>query len=1007
MGSLSIFSYSTKSQTVVSPGTPDKKPQEPLATMLPTSFHTLRSRSIPQLCWILLGAFPAASALGGIGFNEEIRPIISKNCIGCHGPDDGDRKADFRIDTFEGATYDNDGVIGIVPGDAEASEVFKRIATADPDDVMPPPEHGHALSVDEIETIRQWINEGARYETHWSFVKPTKSSVPTAGGAWARNEIDGFIAEKHAKLGLSHSPQADAYELLRRVSLDLTGIPPTYNQAQAFAADPSLENYEKQVDALLSSPHFGEHWAAMWLDLARYADSVGYSGDEHRDIWPWRDWVINAFNKNMPFDQFTIEQLAGDLLPDPTPDQILATAFNRNTLSNNEGGTNDEEFRVIAVKDRINTTVNVWMGLTMRCAECHTHKYDPIRHEEYYSFYDLFNQTEDNDRKDDKPKLEIRPRGREKEISQALAEIKKLEAKRPELPDPWIVPAQAGKSRDGAKLKTLPDQSIEASGKNPLHDEYTTTFKAKAGKLTGIRLELLPSQANGESIGRTPDGATLITKVSMFLKSGESLTPVMFSDAAAEYIHPNLKITNLIDGVDDDKVRFGWGVNHPREGYRSRREGVFSLAEPLDLAEDSELVFVINHDSPYTTLNTARYRISYTSAPQPADQYRKNTLDPNERKIRELAKKAGEPIRVPIMAELPQNRKRESHIMIRGSFMQPGEKVNAAVLGSFNPLPEGAPLNRLGVAKWLVDPENPLTARVTVNRFWARIFGYGIVETEEDFGMQGLPPTHPKLLDWLAVDFIESGWDTKAILKKMVMSATYRQSSVASEAQLELDPRNLFLSHGPRVRLPAEVVRDQALAVSGLLTDRQFGKPVYPPSPVKRIASAFTGGMTWVENTDDDRYRRAIYTYLKRTSPHPLFDTFDMASRDVCNLRRLRTNTPLQSFMTLNDAVFIEAAQSLARKMLLHSPQAPAEAISHGLELAMNTPAAAAQIPPLLALYEDSLANYQADAKAAMAMAGENKIPSDLKVTETNAAQLAALSVVANVILNLDGFLTN
>ncbi len=939
-------------------------------------------------------------------FNFDIRPILSKNCIGCHGADDKHRGGNFRIDIFEEATKERDGVTGIVPGDPSKSEVFKRITSTDKDYVMPQPDHGHALDPKDIATIKQWITEGAKYEKHWAFEKPKKPAVPqTKYSAWAKTDIDKFIGAELEKQQLEPSHPATPHELIRRVSIDLTGFPPTPEAVEDFVKNPSPENYEKHVDQLLASDSYGENMAASWLDLARYADSVGYSGDEHRDIWPWRDWVIDAFNKNLSYDQFAIEQIAGDLLPNATADQKLATAFHRNTVANNEGGTDDEEYRVIAVKDRMSTTVNVWMGLTMRCAECHTHKYDPISHEEYYQFYDFFNQTVDADNADDRPKLEVFPRGHEKEKEALKKQIAELETKRSQFPDPWFTPKPTVVSRDGSTLTVLEDNSIEATGKTPEFDLYSTTFTAPKGKITGIRIELLPSKNNAGNIGRSADGAVVITQGKLFKGSADTGEQLKFSDVVADHEQANYEVKHIIRDVEDGK---GWVVNHDREGYSSRREAVFTLATPLDLKADTQLTFTMDHKSPWATQNTARYRISYTMADEPVKKYRENTLDPNERLIRDLAKRASQSIRVPVLQERNEQigeTRRESNVHIRGSFRQLGEKVTAAVPSAFNPMPADAPKNRLGVAHWIVSKDNPLTARVAVNRFWSHIFGIGIVETEEDFGMQSLLPSHPELLDYLAVDFMENGWDLKKLLKSYVMTAAYQQSSRATDAHLAKDNRNLYLARGPRTRLTAEQVRDQALAVSGLLTEKVFGPPVYPPSPVKFIASAFTGGMKWVENTDADRYRRAIYTYLKRSSPHPLFDTFDMATRDVCSMRRFRTNTPLQSFMTLNDPVFIEASQSLARKMVEKSAE-PAEAIRFGLERALCRTATTDQVDTLKQLYDETLAQYQGDLVNAKKMAGDQKIPATLQVTDANAAQLAAMSVVANTILNLDALIT-
>ena len=625
---------------------------------------------------------------------------------------------------------------------------------------------------------------------------------------WTRNEIDYFIAANLAKLQLEPSPDAEPRRLIRRLALDLTGLPPTSEMVEQFVDSPTDTTYEKIVDQLLASPDYGEHWTGMWLDIARYADTIGYAEDRHRDIWPWRDWVIRAFDKNMPYDQFTIEQLAGDLLPNPSEDQILATAFHRNTLNNTEGGTSDEEFRVVAVKDRISTTLNVWMGLTLRCAECHTHKFDPISQTEYYQFFDFFNQTEDSDHADDRPKMDVFPDGRDAEL---------------------------------ARL-----------------DEVIALLKEKA----------------------------------------------------------------------------------------STKEAARRLTDAMD--------------------------------------------------------KRNSPVRVPIMKEVKPENARKTHVMVRGSFLQPGEQVTAAVMNSFHPLPADAPRSRLGVAHWLISEDNPLTARVTVNRFWARLFGTGIVRSEEDFGTQGSLPTHPQLLDWLAVDFRESGWDVKRLLKQMVMSSAYRQSSAATPERLERDPRNSYLSRGPRFRLRAEVIRDQALAVSGLLSKKKYGPAVYPPNPVKKVRSAFQGETVWNESQGEDRYRRAIYTYLKRSAPHPLFETFDMATREVCNMRRIRTNTPLQSFMTLNDQTFVEAAQALARKMY-DSDENRRHRVANGFSIALLRPPSEQQLGTLHELYQTTHADYSEQHGLARKIAG---IDDKIEFRDDTAAELAALTVVANVILNLDAFLT-
>ena len=933
-----------------------------------------------------------ASLPDRVGYNEHIRPLLSRHCIACHGPDKKERKGGLRVDTAEGIRD------AIDLDDPEDSELIWRMISEE-DDRMPPPGHGEPLKPSEVALFRKWIEQGATYEIHWSFVPPVKSDPPKIESDWGKNEIDHFVAAKLRSLNLSPSRQSDPRRLIRRVALDLTGLPPTREMVERFAATPTDEVYERIVDELLASSAYGEHWAGMWLDLARYADSTGYASDPRRTIWPWRDWVIRAFNENMPYDQFTMEQIAGDLLPDASVDQKLATAFHRNTLNNNEGGTNDEEFRTIAVKDRVNTTVNVWMGLTMRCAECHTHKYDPISQKEYYQFLDFFNQTADADRNDEAPRLDVFPAGREAILAKLDSQIESIKKERAKQPPVWNVLApRKAMSKGGATTEVLEDQSVLVSGKNPEGDEYSVRYPLPAGEYTGLRLEVIPDDHHGGNVGRSEEGSIVLSKIDVKIEAKNAGERALaFADAAADHSQRGYDIRLAIRDKIDDK---GWAVAHPKQKFKVRRTAVLSFAKPLKVESESLLSLTLSHRSPYRLSNIGRFRLSATQVAEPAKKYREKKLDPLQRRIANLQHQRRQPVRVPIMQELPLNAARTTHVLVRGSFLQPGEPVSASVLKEFHPLSQDAPKNRLGVARWLMSDANPLTARVAVNRFWARMFGMGIVETEEDFGTQGTLPSNQPLLDWLAVDFRESGWDVKRLLKKIVMSATYRQSSQASERQLQIDPRNEFLSRGPRFRLRAEAVRDQALAVSGLLSKKMYGPPVYPPNPIKQVRNAFSAATVWTESQGEDRYRRAIYTFLKRSSPHPLFETFDMASREVCNMRRIRTNTPLQSFMTLNDPTFIEAAQALAIKMRDHSPDWKKQ-IGHGLELALFRPANPRQLKTLSELYQTVLPSYQANPTEAVSMAGTD--PS----TETaEAAELAALTVVANVILNLDSFLT-
>jgi mono/diheme cytochrome c family protein len=710
------------------------------------------------------------------GYNRDIRPILSANCFACHGPDEEAREAKLRLDTPEGAKK--------ALGPVDESELIYRIETDDEDDLMPPEDSGHTLTEDQKQKLRQWVSAGAPYEQHWAFEIPKKTEVPEGG-----HPIDHFVSRRLKKEGFEMSKPADRYALIRRVSLDLTGVPPPLAEADEFE---KTGDYEQVVDRLLASSDFGEHWARMWLDLARYADTKGYEKDRPRAIWRYRDWVIEALNADMPYDQFTTEQLAGDLLPDATNDQILATAFHRNTMENDEGGTDNEEFRVAAVKDRVDTTMQVWMGLTMGCAKCHTHKYDPISIEDYYSFYAFFNQTEDADQ-----------------------------------PGP-VIPT-------------------------PTEEQVARMEKVEA------------------------------------------------------------EIKALTDGLEE---------------------------QPEALADLQGQLKKLRSETPTT----------------------------------------------PIMRELAPKRQRITKIHQRGNFLDQEGEMTARLPEMFGALPDGAPANRLGVARWLTHPDNPLTARVMVNRVWARLFGVGIVETEEDFGMQGTVPTHQELLDWLAVDYRENGWSLKQLLKTIVMSKTYRQSSKVSPDHLAADPRNRLFTRGPRFRLSAEMVRDQALAASGLLTRKIGGPSVMPPQPPGVWKSTYSGDK-WQNATGPDRFRRGVYTYLKRTSPYPTMTTFDGGSGEVCQIRRVRTNTPLQALVTLNDTAFVEAAGALAQRM---------SDLAHGFRLVLIRPPSEKELARLKELHTTMTEHYQNDPAAAKEL---------LKSAGLKAGD-AAMVAVANVLLNLDEALT-
>jgi hypothetical protein len=810
-----------------------------------------------------------------VDFNRDIRPIISKNCFACHGQDGAHRATKLRLDRRDSALKEQkSGATAIVPGRTTQSELIRRITARDEAERMPPKETGNHLTAAQIALLTRWIDEGAPYAEHWAFVRPRRWPLPVVKNRqWPRNGLDYFLLARLEREGFEPAAEADRFTLLRRASLDLRGLPPTPEEVDTFARDSSPDAFEKAIERFLDNPAYGERWARMWLDQARYADSAGYGSDPLRTIWRYRDWVIDAFNRNLPFDQFTIEQLAGDLLPNPTLEQKMATAFHRNTMTNTEGGTDREEFRVAAVKDRVDTTLQVWMGLTMGCAKCHSHKYDPITQDEYYRFFAFFNQTADADRSDEKPVLAVPTPTVEQQQRTIDARIAALQ-KQLDVPTPELGMAQS-------------------------------------------RWE--------ESLHGQSDWIALLAR-------------------RARVPGPVLAIVDL----------------------------------PVEQRNKKQKETLARH---YRSIAPA--------------------LQPIRDEVARLEKSKPAVPTVPVMVELAADKRRETRVMIKGSFLNLGDKVEAGVPAAFHSLASDVPRNRLGVARWLMAAENPLTARVAVNRLWAQLFGRGLVETEEDFGTQGDMPSHPKLLDWLATEYVRLGWDTKALLRLMVTSAAYRQSSRVTPDRVERDPGNRLLARGPRFRLEAEMVRDQALALSGLLSRKIGGPSVFPPQPPGLWQAAFNGQRTWATSQGADRYRRGLYTFWRRTIPYPSMATFDAPSREICTVRRARTNTPLQAFITLNDPVYIEAAQALARRIFSHGSTTE-ERARFSLRLCLARPAHDEQVKQVMALYASERAHYGQDFRAALALATEplGPLPSNVE-----AAELAAWTVVANVLLNLDAVL--
>ena len=753
--------------------------------------------SLSLLCllgFVSLRFFPLSHQ--AVDFNTEIRPILNEKCLSCHGG--VKRRGGLSFLSREDAMSDTDsGLPAMIPRDAAGSEMMARIKHDDVEERMPL--DAEPLSKEEINLLERWIEQGAKWEDHWAYVKP-QINIPSLqeNSPWIQNDIDRFVWAYLEEKDISPTQKADKQTLIRRVSLDLIGLAPSPEEVKTFVEDNSEGAFEKLVDRLLASPKYGERWTALWMDLGRYGDSQGYQKDKKRIIWPWREWVIQAFNKDMPFDQFTIEQLAGDLLDHPSDEQLMATAFHRNTMSNDEGGTDDEEFRVTAVIDRLNTTFEVWQGTTIGCVQCHSHPYDPFLHQEFYQLYAFFNNTSDTDKPSDYPTKEFYTALQKKEIEAIHQQIQAL------------------------------DKQTESSAE----------WDSLKEKLATIR-----------------------------------------------------------------------------------------------------------------------------------------------------------PVKMPVMEELPADSSRASFIFERGNWLVHGKKVSPKVPNSLSDMPAAYSNDRLGLARWLVHPDNPLTARVIANRFWEQLFGRGLVGTLEDFGTQGDQPTYPKLLDWLAVKFAtEYGWSIKQLLKEIVMSATYQQSSKVSPRLEQEDALNLWLARGPRVRLTAEQVRDQALAASGLLSDKMYGPSVMPPQP-EGTWQVIRNVMRWQPSEGEDRFRRAIYTFWRRSSPYPSMITFDTPSREFCISRRIPTNTPLQALVTLNDSVYQEASQALAQRMWELGQHEVDLSLSLGYKLLMAKSPTPEKLDLLHNYYREVLPHYQAHPEDAEAL---------LTMVEEPSAELAAMTMVANVILNLD-----
>ena len=987
--------------------------------------------------WLYTLAPLAASAVepGKILFNRDVRPILSDNCYACHGPDDKKRKGGVHLDTFAGATAEKDGRRALVPNNPAASELIKRILTDDEDDLMPPAGSGKKLTPQQKEILKAWVEQGGQYQKHWAFEPVGKFDPPaTKLEGWARNPIDSFILAGLEAKWLAPSPEADKATLIRRAYLDLIGLPPTPADVDAFVKDASPDAYEKVIDRLLASKHYGERWGRHWLDQARYADSHGYSIDAPRQMSLYRDWVIDAVNADMPFDQFTVEQLAGDLLDKPTQRQLVATGIHRNTMINQEGGTDAEQFRVESAVDRVSTTGAVWLGLTVGCAQCHTHKFDPITHHEFHQLYAFFNS--DADRNSVEPTLKLSTDEQRKQIDALKKEL--AEAKRvatPSKPDKsatgtkpqpavaamkWTVATpQALTAKSGATLTKLPDDSVLAGGKAPDDEHYTVTVKSPLKTITAIRIECLTDDSlPKKGPGRASNGNFVLHEVKLVDINANVHD---FADASADVEQDKYPA----DAAIDKDLTTGWAINPGKGGpLNVNRTLVLTLAAPLKIVADEG--FHIELSCAQKSYAIGRFRISVTeNAPagaatpavanatgtpaqtaKPVDPAPAKRVKDLELQIKSLE---GSVASAMVMRRLPEPR--PTHVMIRGDFLRKGDVVQPgtlAVLNPFKPRAQSAPArpdngksqpipDRLDLARWLVDPANPLTPRVTVNRVWMRYFGAGLVETENDFGTQGTQPTHPELLDFLAGRFVAEGWSMKKLHKLIVTSATYRQASTARPDLAAADPLNKLLGRQNRLRVEAEIVRDLALAASGLLTDKVGGPSVFPPQPDG--VYAFTQvKKTWPTSTGPDRYRRGLYTFVYRSAPYPQLTTFDVPRPDVTCTRRLRSNTPLQSLTQANGAATFEMAQALAARVMTDAKD-DAGRLALAYKLCLSRDPSADEAATLTAYVDGQRKEFAGDAAAA------KKVASDKLPVGVTPADAAAWTAVARVLLNVDEFI--
>ena len=942
------------------------------------------------LCCLVL--LVVASSHGAeLSFNRDIRPILSDNCFYCHGPDKNNRKGDLRLDVRE-------ELIKLEP-----QNLIERITTTDTDDLMPPAESHKTLSAKQKDTLKQWIAEGAKYEPHWAFVPPVK---PKSG-----NSIDDFVRAELKKHGFQPAPKASRETLMRRLALDLTGLPPKPSD------EADLNDF---IDRLLQSPHYGEHMAVGWLDAARFADTNGYQVDRDRELWPWRDWVIKAFNANMPFDQFTIEQIAGDLLPGATLEQKIATGFHRNHMLNEEGGIIAEEFLAEYTADRVETTAAVWLGQTFNCARCHDHKFDPFTQHDFYAMKAFFHNVPERGvglysnpvRTNAPPFVKLPMPELEAKIAALNAKLKPVEDQLKGLAagdlEPWAKklaatkidwqPLEPQKATGGDNPPQITDKAVLIGPQETRANNIVIKAKLPAGKITALRLECSTTapaasfQWSELKAGKTKLHAIDATHANVL--DNDRKTKSLLSVAPDKPVQALFELEKPLEGAE---VAISIGVENAGGPSQWR---LFATTNATELIAPASIVTIAQNDAAKRTAAERKQLASFRLAQMP--EHRR--LSEEEAALKKQIAAAEAEIPTTLVME-EQKEMRPTFILMRGAYDKPGEKVVAATPAALPALAADLPRNRLGLAKWLVSRENPLTARVIVNRFWQHFFGTGLVRTSEDFGSQGEPPSHPELLDWLAVTFQESGWDVKKLVKLIVTSETYQQSSRHSSDSSDLS--NQWLSRGPRHRLSAEVIRDQALAASGLLVEKIGGpsvKPYHPPGLYEQVvAQRDNPKATYQQGSGDDLHRRSLYTYWKRSVPHPGMLLFDAPFRETCALRRPRTNTPLQALNLMNDPTYVEAARFLAQRMMNESSESVESGIEHGFKLLLARSPSASELAVLRSSFERARTDFARDKEAAKSFLAMGEAGVDTKL---DTIALAAFTTVASTIMNLDETIT-